>query len=317
VGDARAVTTRRRATTAGLVSVALWASAFVGIRAAGPHFSPGALAVGRLLIGSLVLGLIVAIRREPLPARRDLPAIVLCGLLWFALYNLALNAGERHVDAGTASMIVRVGPVLTAILAGLFLRETLPRNLFAGGAIALAGAAVIAAATDDGGPVSTGGVLLCLLAAAAYAGGVVTEKVVLRRVSPLMTVFLCCLAGALACAPFLPAFAREAASAPRAALAWLAYLGVFPTAIGFTTWAYALSRTEAARLGTLAYLATPISIALAWLLLGETPPLLALAGGATSLLGVAVSRRASCPSPAGPSSRARGIRPRARARAPG
>jgi uncharacterized membrane protein len=186
-------TERRAATAAGFVSVALWASAFVGIRAAGPHFAPGPLAVGRLLIGSIVLGLIVAIRREPLPARRDLPAIVLCGLLWFALYNVALNAGERHVDAGTASMIIRVGPVMTAILAGLFLGEGFSSNVFAGGAIALAGAAVIAAASEGGGVVNADGVLLCLLAAAAYAGGVVTEKVVLRRVSPLQTVFVCCL----------------------------------------------------------------------------------------------------------------------------
>jgi drug/metabolite transporter (DMT)-like permease len=306
-----------RATAAGFVSVGLWASAFVGIRAAGPHFSPGPLAVGRLLIGSVLLGLVVAVRREPLPARRDLPAIVLCGLLWFALYNVALNAGERHVDAGTASMLVRVGPVLTAVLAGLFLGEGFSRNVFAGGAIAFGGAALIAAATTGGGVVSLGGVLLCLLAASAYAGGVVTEKVVLRRVSPLQTVFLCCVAGALACAPFLPAFVREASDAPGDSLAWLVYLGVFPTAIGFTTWAYALARSEAARLGALAYLAPPISIVLAWGLLGETPPLLALVGGATSLLGVAVSRRASYPNPAGPSSRARGIRPQAQARARG
>jgi drug/metabolite transporter (DMT)-like permease len=310
-------TGRRTATAAGFVSVALWASAFVGIRAAGPHFAPGPLAVGRLLIGSIVLGLIVAVRREPLPARRDLPAIVLCGLLWFALYNVALNAGERHVDAGTASMLVRVGPVLTAVLAGLFLREGFSAHLFAGGAVAVAGAAVIAAATRHRGAVSSGGVLLVLLAAAAYAGGVVTEKVVLRRVSPLQTVFLCCVVGALACAPFLPGLVREAASAPAGSLAWLAYLGIFPTAIGFTTWAYALARTEASRLAALAYLAPPISIVLAWLLLGETPPLLALAGGATSLLGVAISRGASYPSPAGPSNRARGIRPRARSRVRG
>jgi drug/metabolite transporter (DMT)-like permease len=272
------------------VSVALWASAFVAIRAAGRHFEAGPLAVGRLLIGSVVLGLVVAVRREPLPARRDLPAIVLCGLLWFALYNVALNAGERLVDAGTASMIVRVGPVLTAILAGLFLGERFAGNVFAGAAVALAGAGVIALATRHGGAASAGGVLLCLLAAVAYAGGVVTEKVVLRRVPALQTVFLCCVVGAVACAPFLPALVHETASAPGASLAWLAYLGVFPTAAGFTTWAYALARTGAARLGALAYLGPPISIALAWLALAETPPPLALLGGAMSLAGVAISR---------------------------
>src|SRR3954466_15842711 len=185
----------RRATLAGLASVALWASAFVGIRAAGPHFAPGPPPVGRLLIGSIVLGLIVAVRREPLPARHDVPAIVLCGLLWFALYNVALNAGERHVDAGTASMIIRIGPILIAVLAGLVLKEGFSRHVFAGGAIALGGTAVIALATAGTGASSIEGTLLCVIAAAAYAGGVVTEKVVLRRVSALQTVFLCCVVG--------------------------------------------------------------------------------------------------------------------------
>jgi hypothetical protein len=37
------------------VAVTLWASAFVGIRSAGHDFAPGALALGRLVIGSLAL----------------------------------------------------------------------------------------------------------------------------------------------------------------------------------------------------------------------------------------------------------------------
>jgi drug/metabolite transporter (DMT)-like permease len=280
---------------AALVSVTLWASAFVGIRAAGTDFAPGPLAVGRLLIGGVVLGALVVIRREPLPARRDLPLIVLCGLLWFALYNVALNAGERHVDAGTASMIIRIGPILIAVLAGLVLKEAVSRHVYAGGAIAVGGTAIIAVATADTGASTPAGTLLCLLAAAAYAGGVVTEKLVLRRVSPLQTVFLCCVVGAITCAPFLPRLVQETATASSTGIAWLAYLGVFPTAVAFTTWAYALASSEAARLGALAYLGPPVTIVLAWVLLGQAPPSLALAGGGTCLAGVAVSRRPSAP----------------------
>ena len=58
-----------RSLVAALVTVVLWASAFVGIRAAGEELSPGALALGRLLVGSAALGAIVLIRREPLPSR--------------------------------------------------------------------------------------------------------------------------------------------------------------------------------------------------------------------------------------------------------
>ena len=74
---ARAPADRERllALGAGLVTVSLWASAFVGIRSASHHLSPGALALGRLTIASLALGSIVLWRREPLPGRRDVAAI--------------------------------------------------------------------------------------------------------------------------------------------------------------------------------------------------------------------------------------------------
>ena len=44
-------------------------------------------------------------------------------MLWFGVYNVALNAGERRVDAGTAAMLIQVSPVLIALLAAMFLGE--------------------------------------------------------------------------------------------------------------------------------------------------------------------------------------------------
>ena len=50
-----------------VVTVVLWASAFVGIRAVGPSFSPGPLTLGRLAVAAVVLGLVVLpkFRRPP------------------------------------------------------------------------------------------------------------------------------------------------------------------------------------------------------------------------------------------------------------
>ena len=273
------------------VTVVLWASAFVGIRAAGDDFSPGGLALGRLTIAAVVLGLLVLARREPFPAARDLPLIALSGLLWLGAYSVLLNAAEQRVDAGTAAMLVNVGPILIALLAGYLLGEGYPRTLFAGCAIAFAGVIVIAAATSDAGGTGGPGVALCLLAALGYAGGVVTQKVALRRVSSLQTIFLACVFAAIGCAWAAPSLARGVEDASRSNIAWVVYLGLFPTAIGFVTWAYALARTSAGRLAATTYLVPAISILLGWAFLGETPPRLAFVGGAVCLVGVAVARR--------------------------
>lgn len=83
--DAGAHRERLLALGAALTTVVFWASAFVGIRSAGHAFSPGALALGRLAIGGLILGAFVLARGERLAPRSSLPAIVLCGVLWFGL----------------------------------------------------------------------------------------------------------------------------------------------------------------------------------------------------------------------------------------
>lgn len=291
VPDAPVDGERLLAVGAALLAVTLWASAFVGIRSAGHELSPGALALGRLLVGSTALGLLVLVRRERLPARRDLAAIAFCGVLWFGLYNVVLNEAERRVDAGTASMLVNTGPILIALLAGVLLHEGFPRSLIVGCGVAFGGVLAIAAATSGHGVRPSWGEMLCLLAAGAYAGGVVTQKPLLARVSALQLTWLACMVGAVTCLPFAGALVHDVSNAHTSALGWVLYLGVAPTALGFVAWAFALSHTTAGRMGSTTYLVAPIAILLGWLLLGETPPHLALAGGALCLAGVAFARR--------------------------
>ena len=66
---------------------------------------------------------------------------------------------------------------------------------------------------------------------------------------------------------------------------------MFPTAIAFTTYAYALRHMSAGNLGITTYLVPPITIVLGVIFLGEAPPAMAYAGGALALVGVAVARR--------------------------
>ena len=202
-----------------------------------------------------------------------------------------LNAAERLVDAGTAAMLVGVGPVLIAIFAGALLGEGFPHSLFVGCAVAFAGVVMIGLATSERGFDAGLGALLCLVAAFAYAGGVVIQKPLLKRAPALQVTWLACGVGAIACLPFGSTLLRELGEADAAAVGWVVYLGVFPTAVAFTTWAYALSRTTAGRMGATTYLVPPLAVLMGWTVLGEVPPALALLGGALCLVGVAVTRR--------------------------
>jgi drug/metabolite transporter (DMT)-like permease len=276
---------------AALVSVVLWSSAFVGIRAAGEDLSPGALSLGRLAVGSALLGVFVLAQRGGLPGRRELPLIAVIGVLWFGLYNLALNEAERRVDAGTAAMLVNVGPILIAVLAGFLLHEGFPRTLVLGCAIAFSGAIVIGLATSERSGAAGWGAVLCLVAAAAYAGAVVAQKPILSRASGLHVTWIACTVGLLVCLPFAPSLVDELGSAEGDSIAWMVYLGVFPTAVGFITWAYALSRTTAGRMGATTYLVPPLAILMGWALLDEAPVAVAFLGGALCLGGVVLARR--------------------------
>ncbi len=275
---------------AALLTVCLWASAFVGIRYAGRDLGPGELALARLVVASVALGAMMVIRRPPMVGRQGLPGVVICGVLWFGAYNVALNAAERRVDAGTASLLVNVAPLFIAILAGRALKEGIGKLLLAGCAVSFTGVALIALGTSRQGVSAGWGAALCVIAAAVYAIGVVAQKPALRYGSPLAVTWLACAIGAICCLPWAPSLVRQLGHAGAASIGWTVYLGLVPTAIGFSTWAYALARTDAGKLGATTYLVPPIAVLLGWIILSEVPPLVTLPGGILCLAGVSLAR---------------------------
>ncbi len=279
---------------AAAVTAVLWASAFVAVRAVGRDFSPGALTLGRQLVGSLALTCVVLARSlrwggfPRLPRGRLLVAVLGWGAAWFGLYNLALNTTERHLDAGTTALLVNLAPVLIVVLAGFLLGEGFSGRLMAGLLVAFTGVALIAATTWRGGGELLG--VLCGLAAALlYAGSATAQKRLLTRIDALTLTWLGCLTGLLVALPFGPELFRQAAVAPAGAVLGIGYLGVFPTAMAFLTWGYALSHVPAGRLAASTYVIPPLVVLQSWLLLGEVPAPLAFLGGALCLAGVAVA----------------------------
>src|SRR5690606_38744106 len=122
------------------------------------------------------------------------------------------------------------------------------------------------------------------------AGATLLQKRLLRTVEATTLTWLGATSGAVALLPWARPLLHDLESAPVSATLGVVYLGVFPTALAFTTWAYVLSRTTAGKTAASTYVVPVVTIALSWMVLNETPTPVMLAGGALCLLGVFITR---------------------------
>ena len=243
------------------------------------------------------------------------------GLTGITIYHVALNFGEVKVSAGAASLLIAAGPVFTALMSVAFLGERLKWIGWLGIAHLVRGRGAdlvrrgrrLHVRARGAARAALGGVdcgVLHPVERAAHQVLRARDDVVrdLARHDPDARV----LAG--------PVSDRSPVAPVPATLAVI-YLGVFPGAIAYVLWSYALARMPASILSTFLYLSPALAILIAWMWIGEVPQVLTLVGGALAVAGVVVvntrgrarsARRASKASP-----RSQGRSPSATCRARG
>ena len=304
--------THRRAAVAGLVVVVLWASAFPAIQQAVPQMGTVGLSFIRLAVATIAL-LTVGLRaRTRVPRRQDLGWILACGFFGMFSYQLLLNFSERHVPAGTASIIVAAAPLVSIAIARRLFKERITGYTIAGSAVALAGVITVCAARA-GLSVSNSvwAVVLAMIVQGIYHP---LQRPLLRTYRGIEVATYSMVAGTVMTLPLVPLAWSSLSHASGAGWAGAVYLGLVPSALGFVLWGFAATHLPTATLTSLLYLVPPVAVLIAWIWLREVPTLVELAGGLLVLGGVIIVTRGPAIGAAlhRPAPRARRLRGRSR-----
>jgi drug/metabolite transporter (DMT)-like permease len=268
-----------------LLTILFWGSSFLGIKIGLEAFGPGELACLRFGVASLVLGLFALVRPIPVPELRDVPALFALGLAGITTYHLCLNWGQRTVAPGTTALIIQTSPVFTALITHQLKMERLNRQSVLGIAIAFGGTVVLIAGQgrDVEFTVSALAIVVSALVTSIYF---VMQKPFLTKYGVRATTTWTIVMGTLPFLFWLPSAMRQLSVAPSLNVGAVVYIGIFPAAIAYTLWNYAISRIGPTRASVFLYLSPVIAMGTTWLFYGTVPGWLTLAGGAVALVGV-------------------------------
>lgn len=281
-----------------LLTVLFWSGNWVVGRGMRGEVPPVALAFWRWTIAfACMLPLAWPHRAEALPVLRTHRGLLLAlGLLGITAYNTLAYLGLRYTTATNGVLLNAFIPVAIILFGWASGGRALRRPEACGLAVSLGGVAVIVAqgeaarlATLSFNP----GDLWIMLSVGVWAA---YTLLLARRPEGLAPMLLLALLTAIGLLGLLPVYLWELAQGLRirlspAALAGIAYTGVFPAFLGYVFWNRAVASVGPARAGLFIHLMPVATPLLSALFLGEQPRVYHFAGMLLIVGGIWLSGR--------------------------
>jgi len=281
----------KRAFLLAFITVLFWGSGFAATRAGLlGGLNAGHLMVYRYLIASFLF-LVYAIypgSNLKLPNRKDLMLIIFLSFFGISLYHFGVTFGQLTINAGTTSMIVGSAPIFTTLIAVFILKESMKWYGWVGLAVGFIGVTFITLGSSGGSFSLSTGLLLVFFATISTSFFFVFQKPLLGKYHPVHLVAYFTWAGTIPMLLFAPGLWDAIQSATLEANLAAIFMGIFPAAISYVTWAIALSIGNVSSVSSMLYLEPPIAIIIAWIWLKELPSILSMIGGFIAISSVAI-----------------------------
>jgi len=258
-----------------LLAVCFWAGAFIAAKIGLRTASPLALTYYRFLLGVVCLFLYARFKGISLRIHRaDIWDMLLLGLVGMTGYHLLFFQALRHTTAIKAAMIGATNPLISALLAALFLGERLSGRRILLILTAFAGVVLTISNWHPEVLLRQGpglGDLLMTAAVVCWASYAILVRRVVRRFDPIVTTFYSFLVCVLILTPFQGAETLRVGltSSPQGWLAIL-YMGVFPTFMGYLIQQQAIKHLGVSRSALFINLVPVLVMVLAVVVLGES-----------------------------------------------
>lgn len=278
----------QKAMAAALATVIMWASTYVGIRLAAQHISPEVLALYRFLIASLLLGLYLYLKKMGLPKRKDLPLIVLTGFIGIFCYQVLFNYGQKMVSAGTGAFLFGLSPLFTALNAFFFLRERLSFAGWMGIFVSFSGVGLICLGENGGNGINNG-VFILVGTAFIFSFYNILVRKLCQTYSSIQVTSFAFISGTLFMLIFTPGLMQEFPAITLRLHLTVVYLAVFPAALGYFLWSFAIGKGNPGQISSFVYLSPFFTLLIGWIWLKEIPHWQAILGGIIVIAGVCVT----------------------------
>ncbi len=289
----RTLTPRHRALGQVLLVVLIGSFSFTFIEIVLRELSPNAMAAGRVVISAMAFVAIVALqprRRTPIaPAHRV--RLVLTGLGASAGFHLLFSAGQDQVTVATSAVVQGTFPAVVAAGEWLFLRHRLDRRAAAGLVLSVVGRVVISRGAENEGSSSLLGIALVLGSVIVWAATSLTTRSLADQYDPWWLNTPGTVAGALVMLAVAAPSAGEFADLSIGAWVLLIWLGAGGSALVYASLAGAMKVLPATTTASVATLVVPVSILIAWVVLGESPTVEAVIGSVAVVTGVVLVSR--------------------------